>query len=102
MGLIKDVINFRKYKKQKEILTFLDEEYGITKDDLQNVHEAIQYYKNRDVKPVVAREPMSEAAKKKLEQEQANKLTPEQIVEAFTGEMEEFYPYGKPKPKSNN
>ena len=102
MGLIKDVINFRKYKKQKEILSFLDEEYGITKDDLSNMHEAIQHYKNKDVKPVVVREPVSEAAKQKLEKEQATKLTPEQIVEAFAGETEEFYPYGKPKPKSND
>jgi hypothetical protein len=94
MGIISE---YRKYKKQKEILTFLNEEYGITKDDLQIVHEAIQYYKNRDVKPVVAREPVDEATKQKLKKEQERKLTPEQIVEAFAGEMEEFYPYGKPK-----
>lgn len=102
MGLIKDIINFRKYKKQKELLAFLNDEYGITKDDLQNMHEAIQRFKNKDVKSVVTREPVSDAAKKKLEKEQATKLTPEQIVEAFAGETEEFYPYGKPKPKSND
>ena len=93
MGLISE---YRKYKKQKELLAFLNEEYGITKDDLQLTHEAIQYYKNREVKPTVTREPISEAAKQKLEKEQATKLTPEQFIEQFAGEMEEFYPNGKP------
>lgn len=89
MGLIKD---FKKYKKQKEILAFLDEEYGITKDDLKYIHEALELVKNGNVhKPYV----MDENTKKEIDEKNKTKMTPEQFIEQFAGEVEEFYPYGK-------
>ena len=90
MGLIAE---YRKYKKQRELLTFLNDEYGITKEDLGYLHEALQIVKETKIpKPNVVDERQAEEIKKQKE-----KLTPEQIVEAFAGETEDFYPYGKPK-----
>ena len=91
MGLISD---YRKYKKQKELLTFLKDEYGITKDDLSYIHEALEIVKNKELnKPVV----IDEKTQKEIQEKQALKMTPEQFVEVFAKETEEFYPYGKPK-----
>ena len=39
MGLISE---YRKYKKQKEMVAFLEEEYGITKDDLKYLKHLIE------------------------------------------------------------
>lgn len=92
MGLIKDLKELKKIKKQKEMVAFLEEEYGITKDDLKYIHEALELVKNGNVhKPYV----MDEETKKKLELENKTKMTPEEFIEQFAGEVEEFYPYGK-------
>ena len=99
MGLISD---FRKYKKQKEMLSFLEDEYGITKDDLMNLHEMVQEHKNREIKQVVVREPLDEKTKQEIENSMKNKTTPEQLLELFAGETEDFYPYGRPKTNNNN
>jgi hypothetical protein len=89
MGLISE---YRKYKKQKEMVAFLEEEYGITKDDLKYIHEALELVKNGNVhKPYV----MDEKAKEEMLEQQKFKMTPEQYIEQFAGEMEEFYPHGK-------
>lgn len=89
MGLISE---FKKYKKQKEMVAFLEEEYGITKDDLKYLHEALALVKeSKVVKPYV----MDEATKKQIEENNKTKMTPEQFIEQFAGEVEEFYPYGK-------
>ena len=92
MGLIKDLKELKKIKKQKEMVAFLEEEYGITKDDLKYVHEALELVKNGNVhKPYV----MDEKAKEEMLEQQKLKMTPEQYIEQFAGEVEEFYPYGK-------
>ena len=84
---------YRQYKKEKEILSFL-KEYGITKDDLSYLHEALEIIKTNQMnRPVV----IDEETKKEMQKAISEKLTPEQIVKAFAGETEEFYPYGKPK-----
>lgn len=89
MGLISE---FKKYKKQQEMLTFLENEYGITKEDLKYIHEALQLVKNGNIhKPYV----MDEETKEKILEEQKTKMTPEQYIAQFAGEVEEFYPYGK-------
>ena len=95
MGLIKDVINFRKYKKLKECLEVLESEFGITKADLVYLHDALEIVKNNKVnetKPVA----MDERTVEEIEKQKL-KMTPEQFVEVFAKETEEFYPYGKPK-----
>ena len=85
---------YQQYKKQKELLTFLNEEYGITKEDLNYLHEALVIVKEmKTAKPNV----VDAETKKEYEEQKKLKLTPEQIVEAFAGETEDFYPYGKPK-----
>lgn len=89
MGLISE---FKKYKKQKEMVAFLEEEYGITKDDLKYLHEALELVKNGNIrKPYV----MDEKTKEEMLEQQKTKMTPEQYIEQFAGEVEEFYPYGK-------
>ena len=88
MGLISE---YRKYKKQKELLAFLDEEFGITKDDLKYLHEAVEVVKNK--KTFV----LDEKTKEEMKEMNSQKLTPEQIVASFAGTGEEFYPYGRPK-----
>ena len=87
MGLISD---YRKFKKQNELLTFLNE-FGITKDDLEYLHEAIEVVKNK--KAFV----LDEKQKEKIKEKQAEKMTPEQLVAQFADKVEEFYPYGRPK-----
>jgi hypothetical protein len=91
MGLISE---YRKYKKQKEMVAFLEEEYGITKDDLKYIHEALE-----KVKELKTRTPLvlDEKTKEEIELVKKTKMTPEQFVEVFAKETEEFYPYGKPK-----
>lgn len=88
MGLISD---YRKYKKQNELLSFLKNEFGITKDDLGYLHEAIEVVKNK--KSIV----LDEKLKEEIKEKQAEKLTPEQLVAQFADKVEEFYPYGRPK-----
>lgn len=91
MGLISE---YRKYKKQKEMLTFLKDEYGITEEDLKYIHEALE-----KVKELKTRTPLvlDEKTKEEIELVKKTKMTPEQFVEVFAKETEEFYPYGKPK-----
>ena len=85
---------YQQYKKQKEILAYLKDEYGITKEDLSYLHEALVIVKEMKLaKPNV----IDAETKKEYEEQKKLKLTPEQIVEAFAGETEDFYPYGKPK-----
>ena len=76
------------------MLTFLDDEYGITKDDLKYIHEALE-----KVKELKTRTPLvlDEKTKEEIELVKKTKMTPEQFVEVFAKETEEFYPYGKPK-----
>ena len=84
---------YQQFKKQKEILAYLKDEYGITKEDLSYLHEALELVKNKQVsKPIAADEKTIEEIEK-----QTLKMTPEQFVEVFAKETEEFYPYGKPK-----
>lgn len=87
MGLISD---YRKYKKQNELLTFLKNEFGITKDDLGYIHEAIEVIKEKKIFA------LDDKAKAEIKEQYAEKLTPEKLVESFAGKVEEFYPYGRP------
>jgi hypothetical protein len=76
------------------MVAFLEEEYGITKDDLKYIHEALE-----KVKELKTRTPLvlDEKTKEEIELVKKTKMTPEQFVEVFAKETEELYPYGKPK-----
>lgn len=89
MGLIADV---KHYKKVKEFTELFKEIFGMS------VEEA----KERLAKPVVNNAPVeiSEEQKQKYKEEAMSKMTPEQLVEVFSGDVERFYPDGN-KPKSN-
>ena len=92
-------------KKLEMKLTFLErmkEEIS----DLHYLHEAVEIVKemkkknlenpNNNANP---RKPDDEMKKKFKENE--NKMTPEEFINQFGGESEEFYPYGKPKANNN-
>lgn len=85
---------YQQYKKQKEILAYLKDEFGITKEDLSYLHEALEIVKSKQIsKPVE----IDEKTREEIELAKKTKMTPEQFVEVFAKETEEFYPYGKPK-----
>lgn len=85
---------YQQYKKQKEILAYLKDEFGITKEDLSYLHEALEIVKSKQMsKPVE----IDEKTREEIELAKKTKMTPEQFVEVFAKETEEFYPYGKPK-----
>lgn len=85
---------YRQFKKQKEILAYLKDEFGINKEDLNYLHEALEIVKSNQVsKPVE----IDEKTREEIKEKQKFKMTPEQFVEVFAKETEEFYPYGKPK-----
>ena len=77
MGLIKDFKEFRKKKKQEEFLASL----GLTMEDLPLLKEAVRLVKCQG-QPVNEEKPNQ-------------KMTPEEFIEQFAGEVEEFYPYGR-------
>ena len=92
MGLIKDFKEFRKTKKQEKILSTL----GLTVEDLPYLKEAIQMVKNHQPidEPKVEDTPKTSNGTQE-EKKPNQKMTPEEFVEQFTGEVEEFYPYGR-------
>ena len=92
MGLVKDFKEFRKTKKQEKILATL----GLKAEDLPYLKEAIQMVKNHqyvDEPQVEVKETTSNGNQEEKKPNQ--KMTPEEFVEQFTGEVEEFYPYGR-------
>ena len=92
--------DLKKAAREKEFEEYLLS-YGITKADLCNLHEIIAKVKNFKPEPVYKPSTFSKEEKEKLLEEQRKKMTPEQLVESFAGESEEFYENGR-KPKKNN
>lgn len=88
MGLIKEM---KHYKKLKEFEETFNEVFGMS------VSEAKELLKKPVVNAPVA---VSEEQKAKYAEEALAKMTPEQLVEIFSGDVERFYPDGN-KPKSN-
>lgn len=92
----------KKLELRLELLEFL-KEYGIEPNDLHYLHEALEYVKKEKESNKIqngSNLAPSDDEKKKIK-ENNEKMTPEQYVNMFMGESEEFYPYGKPK-KNNN
>lgn len=104
----------KELKKLELRLEFLDflKEYGIDANDLHYLHEAIEYVKelkknkidkaiekvlSSDNKPFTLDEKTKEEIKKMYD----GKMTPEEYINQFAGESEEFHPYGKPKKTDN-
>ena len=73
--------DYRKWKFKQKVLSFLREEYGITEDDLRKIH-----YTKPEPEPT----PVVET-----KEDDKNIMTPQDIVKAFSGDIEEFYPYGR-------
>lgn len=94
----------KKLEMRLEFLEFL-KEYGIEPNDLHYLHEALEYVKkireNDSLTNNISNNAPNDDMKKKIK-EQQEKLTPEEFINMFAGESEEFYPYGKPKEKNNN
>lgn len=97
----------KKLELRLELLEFL-KEYGIEPNDLHYLHEAIEYVKEKKssnsekiiesvTSPDNRSKVLDDETMKKIKEANANKLTPEDFIQQFAGESEEFYPYGKPK-----
>ena len=94
MGLIKDFIEFRKTKKKEKFLASL----GLTLEDEPYLAQAVKYIKNQtpiNEEPVEVVKEASNGSTEVVEKKPNQKMTPEEFVEQFTGEVEEFYPYGR-------
>lgn len=89
---------YRKYKRHEEIKDFLAS-YGLTESDLRDLHEALSVVKalksRADEKPIEAKPAPSEEQKKEFRERKDNALKPEDIVNMFANDVEEFYPNGK-------
>lgn len=90
MGLIKDFKEFRKKKKQEEFLASL----GLTMEDLPLLKEAVRLVKCQG-EPVNEEKPVVASTGEHKEEKPNQKMTPEEFIEQFAGEVEEFYPYGR-------
>jgi len=84
----------KKAAREKEFEEYLLS-FGITKSDLCNLHDLMIKVREMEVKsepkPIIP----SEEQQKKFQNDAATKLTMEKLVEAFTGESEEFYENGR-------
>ena len=99
MGLISRNKELKRLEMRLEFLEFL-KEYGITPNDLHYLHEAIEYVKKEKENPKEVNSKELKPTKEEVEKykkEKSEKMTPEQFINQFAGEVEEFYPYGKPK-----
>lgn len=76
--------DYKAYKKRKDFLSFL-EEYGISESDLLYLPKALEI-----VKGMNAVKKPSEEELAKIREANAQKMTPEKIVESFVGETQEF------------
>ena len=94
-------------------MSFLND-YGISEDDLKNIHEVLKIAREQSRENALLRERISTleeqvkslqsklevkltADKKIVEENKRNyegKMTPESFVEQFAGEVEEYYPNG--------
>ena len=92
---------YKKWKKRQELLETL-KEFGITEDDLKYLPEALKIVKNRELQPKEQKFVPTADEKKKIQENKESKNTPQDFISQFSGEKEQFYPYGKPKSKTNN
>jgi len=89
MGLIKEMKHYKKLKEFEELFKeVFDMSVSEAKEKLMKTKEGNT--------PVV----VSEEQQKKYAEEAMSKMTPEQLVQVFSGDVERFYPDGN-KPKSN-
>lgn len=90
MGLIKDFIEFRKTKKKEKFLASL----GLTLEDEPYLKDAVRIVKGQT--PINENKEVESTNKGENKTDKPNdKQTPEEFIAQFTGEIEEFYPYGR-------
>lgn len=83
--------DYKTYKKRQELLELLSS-FGITEEDLKYLPSALKIVKEGNInKPVE----ITDEQKKKIKDKLDKTLTPEQMIQAFAGETEEFYPNGR-------
>lgn len=88
MGLVKDV---KHYKLVKEVSAIVEEIFGMSIEQIKaKLNEKSTVI---ETKPTLNE--LTEKEKKAIEDKYKGKMTPEQIVEKFAGDVEEFYPNGK-------
>jgi hypothetical protein len=89
--------DYRRYRKAKEIMDFLKEEYGIDGQMLRELPQALADLKS--IKESAARpaeRPMPSAEQTKdFKNKKEHAAKPEDIVAMFKDDVEEFYPNGK-------
>ena len=95
---------YRKYRAREDLLEILTE-FGITRTDLFYLHDALAIVKELKEKSdkTTTNHPfkLSEEQEKKIKEKSLNKITPQQILEMFGGEVEDIYP-NEPKEKENH
>lgn len=89
---------YRKYKRNVETMEFFAS-YGIAESDLRYLHEALSIVKElksrADEKPIEAKASPSKEQQKEIKERNGRFVKPEDIVEMFAGDAEEFYPNGR-------
>lgn len=86
----------RQYEFEQRLLKFLAK-FGITEKDLYDLPKALANQQTAIIKQV----PTAEETKK-IKEKAEKAFTPEDLVQMFSQDLEEFYPNGKPKKSNNN
>jgi hypothetical protein len=89
---------YKAYKRNRELLELLAS-YGVCESDLRYLHEALSLVKalksRADEKPIEAKASPSKEQQKEIKERQDRFVKPEDIVQMFAGDAEEFYPNGR-------
>lgn len=97
MGLTE--LNADEFMKLQELVKLLSV-FGISEEDLRYLPQALKIVKEGGI--VEKPKEMSKEDKKNLEEKMQKTITPEEFMSQFKGDVEEFYPNGKPRNQTNN
>lgn len=91
MGLTN--MSVEEFQKLQEMLKFL-ETFGITEDDLKEIPNMIKFYKEfANTRTSIPRK--TEKEKQLMEMQNSKIAKPEDIINMFADDVEEFYPNGR-------
>lgn len=91
MGLIKDAMKLR---KQREFAEMCEAVFGMSIEEIKKSLEDKRVVYVKEEAPVVDKDNKDEQVEAENKQKALEKMTPEQMVEQFAGDVEEFYPDG--------
>jgi len=86
-------MSVEEFQKLQEMLKFL-ETFGITEDDLKEIPNMIKFYKEfANTRTSIPRK--TEKEKQLMEMQNSKIAKPEDIINMFADDVEEFYPNGR-------